>query len=78
VPTGGDAASFESPWTLAEHTTASKRRFTVGWSPKGTLLNAPIEVRWVARATIEGFCRGEGECRPPEVEYVRIEGVAPK
>jgi hypothetical protein len=37
--------------------------------------DVPATVRWVAKATIHGFCRDEGECKPPAEEHVRIDSI---
>jgi hypothetical protein len=54
------------------------QQFTVTWFPKDRNPAAPVEVRWVPRATIYGYCPGEGECRAPEGQSVKIVGVTPK
>jgi len=34
-------------------------------------------IAWTAVATIRGFCRGDGECKPPENESIKIISVTP-
>jgi hypothetical protein len=80
APAGGDAAALR-PIVMRSSGPADGflvQQFTVTWSPKDGNPAAPVEVRWVPRATIYGFCTGEGECRAPEREAVKIVGVTPK
>jgi hypothetical protein len=47
--------------------------FRVIWDARPPEPDASLTVRWIARATIYGFCPGEGECKPPATAHVSID-----
>ena len=78
VLTGGDGAKLEHTVTRDSlPAVASLIQFTVGWSPRDAHPEAATEVRWRPRATIYGYCQGEGECRAPAGASVKIVAVTP-
>jgi hypothetical protein len=67
-----DPAGAPSPRVFGTWANAPPRpTFHVSW-PKP---EAPLVVRWTARATVHGYCTAEGDCKPPASEHVRIESI---
>jgi hypothetical protein len=47
----------------------------VMWISNGDTKQGQLAARWIARATIHGYCKAESECRPPAAESVEIVSV---
>jgi hypothetical protein len=78
VITGPDAARFDRPFVNEAGTTPFEQTYHVIFYVKGGTAVPPADGRWVVRATMYGYCRGEGECRAPEGERLRIVSIAPR
>jgi hypothetical protein len=76
VATSGDVARVApSVSRLASADGGRRQRFDVTWYSQGEAKPGPLAVRWVVRAAINGFCKGEGECRAPAGESVEIVSI---
>lgn len=76
--TGGDTARFDPPFVYSMGSSPFEQTVSVNVTAKDYKTDAPAEVRWIARVTLYGYCRGEGECKPPEGERLRIVSITPR